>query len=493
MKSTKLIRLLKTFSDTEVKKFMDFVKSPYHNKNKNVIRLYEALIKFYPGFESDILTEKNIYNKVYPEGDFDYFKIKNLASDLYNVALEFLKLQPNLMTEFNRDYNLLVQLRDRKLWEYHKKMIRNIEKNFSGITVKDDIFLFNNYLLTMESHLSNVLEKPNSFERIQDEYESFYEYSVLNLLKFYSLMMHVSKENKANIDMKMFDEVISYIENNPVSANPTILAYKYIVLLGCKRKEEYYFLLKDHYFENFAGMSYEDAYYTNMYLAGYSTDMFNLNADSRFIKESYDLLKHAYLNKRVTLGELLYPNFINYIKVFCRAADTELARRFITDLKDKLPANQLENCLNFSYAFIAHKEGDLKKGLELAAKVKFPWIIMKIQTKLLQIQLNYELGNYEETRELIESFKKTFFKDESISEDYKSSIAGFLKLTIMLINIVQQTDKKIKEFKAGKLLEETSGQPNHFGIKFWLMDEIKKLGIKSVNKGSKSAAQLNFI
>jgi hypothetical protein len=483
LKSTKLIKLLKTFTETEIKKFRDFVKSPYHNKNQNIIKLYEAIVKFYPSYESDLLTEKYIYSKVFGSIQFDYFKIKNLTSDLYNLGLEFFRLQPNNMTSFDRDYNLLVELRHRRLWGYHRKMVKAIEKQFSDITIKDDRFLYNNYLLTMESHLSNVLEKPNSIERIQDEYESFYEYSVLNLLKFYSLMMHITKENKVNIDMKMFNEVITYIEKNPVSSNPTIIAYKYIVLLSSSRKEEYYFLLKKHYFDNFEKMSYEDAYYINMYIVGYATDMYNLNADYRFIQECFDLLKHAYLNDRVTLGELLYPNFINYVKVFTRAGHTELARNFISELKVKLPGDQLENCLNFSNAFIAHKEGRLDEALKLAVKVKFPWFIMKIQSKVLLVQLNYELGNFEETRELIESFKKTLTKEGGISEDYKVSISGFLRLTITLINIAQETEKRKKEYEASRLLELVEGsQPNHFGIKFWLTEQTGRLGVKSQKK-----------
>ncbi len=475
MVNTKLIKLLKTLTDSEVKKFRDFVKSPYHNKNKNVIKLYEALIKFYPSYESELLTEQYIYSKVFGSEQFDYFRIKNLISDLYNVGLEFLKLQSNVTTGFYKNYNLLVELRQRKLWVYHKKLINALEKEFSCITVKDDKFLFNNYLLTLESHLSNVLEKPNSIERIQDEYESFFEYSVLSLLKFYSLMMHIGKENKARIDMKMFDEVISYIEKNPVSSNPTIVAYKYIVLLSSSRKEEYYFLLKKHYFDNFEKMSYEDAYYANMYIVGYATDMYNINADPRFIQECYDLLKHSYLNKRVTLGELLYPNFINYVKVFVRAGDTSLARNFISGLEGKLPLDQLENCLNFSYAFISHKERRYEEALMFTEKVKFPWFIMKIQTKIMQVQLNYELGNYEKSRELIESFKKTLMKESGISEDYKSSLSGFLRLSIALINITQETRKEKKEFEAARLVEAAGSQPNHFGIKFWLMEQVNKI------------------
>lgn len=468
--------MLKTFSSAEIKKFRDFVKSPFFNKNKNVIKLNETLFKFYPEFDNELLNDKLLYTKLYGREKFDYFKIKNITSDLYNLGTEFLKYQPNVYTSFFTDYNMLVELRTRKLWNYHRKTVLSLEKIFSEIEIKDSIYLHNNYLLTMESHLSNVLEKPNSITMIQYEFNSFYEFTILNMLKFYNLMMHIRKENNISLDMKMLEDVINYIENNDVSKNPTIVTYKYLVLLAAKRKEEHYFFLKEHFINNFKALSYEDAYYANMYIVGYCTDRFNYDGDKRFITECYDLLKNVYRMNRVTLGELLYPNFINYVKVFTRAGDIDLARNFISDYKDKLPAKLVDNCLNFSEAIILHQEGKFKEALSLLSKVNFPWVLLKIQVKIIQVQLNYQLGYLEETRDIIDNFRKMLTKEESVSSDYKNSVLGFLKFTVRLITLHEFTDKKKKIFEITRIKEELlMHQPNHFGIRFWLEDRIMEI------------------
>jgi FKBP-type peptidyl-prolyl cis-trans isomerase (trigger factor) len=178
----------------------------------------------------------------------------------------------------------------------------------------------------------------------------------------------------------------------------------------------------------------------------------------------------------VTLGEILYPNFINYVKIFTRAGDIALARDFMNDYMDKLPAKLSESCLNFSDAYILHYEGNFSKALALISKVSFPWVIMKVQVKIMQIQLNYQLGYYEETREQVEYFRKSLTKEENISADYKSSILGFLKLTVMLINIVQANDRAAKDYEKKALIKELDrGQKNHFGIKFWLEDRLAEI------------------
>lgn len=479
MKNTKLVKLLQTFTPAELKKFRDFVNSPYFNKNKNIIKLNNELEKYYPGFDPEELNEEVIYKKVFGAGEYDYFKIKNIISDLYNLGLEFLKQQSNIVTNFSPDYNMLTQLRGRKLMTLHKNFVTQYEKKFKQINIKDGFHLYNEYLLVTERHFSKLLEKPSSIEMIQDEFNRFHDYTLVNLLKFYALMLHIGKENNTSAELKMFDEVFNYIENSYSGSNPIINIYKYIILLTVKRNTKYYYILKEQFIENFDQLTSEEAYYTLMYIFGYCMDRFNINSDRRFIKECYDLFNHSYRKKMVFLGELLYPDFINYVKVFMRFGNKALAGKFIEDYSGLLPADQLDNCINFSNAFVYHCTGQLKEALALISKVNFPLQIMKVQVKIMQIQLNYQLGYFEETREQSEYFRKSLVKEEQISADYKRSILGFLKLIVSLINIKLSTDKKSKEYEINKFKYDMNlNQKNHFGIKFWLEDRFAEIDLK---------------
>lgn len=476
MKSTKLVELLSTFSHTELKQFRDFVRSPFFNTNKHVIKLNEVLFKFHPGYDQKKCTVENIYKEVFGSDKFNYFKIKNISSDLYNLGLEFLKLMPNRATDFVKDFNLMVQLRQRQLFRFHKKHVRKLEEVFKKTEIKDSEFLYENFLLTRESQIVDLFEKPSSISGILDEFESFFEYLIFHLLQYYNLMIHISKGNNVEMTIKMLDEVVEFLEKGPVSSHPTTTAYQYLILLKVKGKEEYYFTLKDHYFKHFEKMDASAAYRIHMHLFGYCADMYNVNGDRRFVKEGYELYKHSYLNKRVTSGELLYPDFVNYIKVFARAGDTDLAEKFISDYSVDLPEDQYDNTLNFSYAYIAHRDGDHKKALRYISKVNFPLEILKVQVKILQVQLNYQLAYYEETRDLIGTFKKTLQKEAVVSDDFKNSILIFLKHTIDLINIKEEVNKNEKQYNIEKLNESVTGtQQNHFGIKFWLQDRIDEI------------------
>lgn len=476
MKNTKLILLLKTFSKEEIKRFRDFVISPYFNKNKNVQKLNETLFKFHPKYDSLLPDEETIYKEIFPDEKFDYFKIKNISSDLYNLGLDFLRFTSNPATEFTSDYNLIVQLRQRKLFNLHRKLVKSLEKSFKEKKIKDNPFLYNNYLVAIESQFVDLFEKPSSISGIVNEFDSFFEYFINNLLFYYNLFIHISKDNNIKLDVKMMDEVISFLEKGPVSSHPVTLSYSYLILLKIKGNDEYFFRLKEHYFNNFEFMNEFSAYTVHMYMFGYCADKYNIEGDRRYVNEGYELYRHSYLNNRVTSGELLYPDFVNYIKIFVRAGDIELARKFIADFAAQLPKDQLDNCLNYSNAYIAHYEGDYNKALKLITMVNFPLAILKVQVRLIEVQLNFQLEYYEETRSIIESFKKTFMKEAVISESLKESILGFLKSTITLINLKQESDRNKRQTDLSMLKDTISkNQMNHFGVKFWLEDRIKEV------------------
>ena len=64
MKNTQLIKLLRTFDQKEIKRFREFISSPFFNKNKNVTKLFEIIRKIYPDFEQEKFT-KEFFDPIY--------------------------------------------------------------------------------------------------------------------------------------------------------------------------------------------------------------------------------------------------------------------------------------------------------------------------------------------------------------------------------------------------------------------------------------------
>ncbi|MEO8664015.1 MAG: hypothetical protein ABI462_00850 [Ignavibacteria bacterium] len=112
MVSGKAISVIKTFSNEELKRFGEFLNSPFHNKNKNLIKLYDLLKSFHPLFETDNLT---LHSIVYPERPFNNDNFKKMMSELLSASENFLIVTGLEKKNFQNQFTLLNELQIRNL------------------------------------------------------------------------------------------------------------------------------------------------------------------------------------------------------------------------------------------------------------------------------------------------------------------------------------------------------------------------------------------
>ncbi|MCB9080269.1 MAG: hypothetical protein H6555_00990 [Lewinellaceae bacterium] len=120
MNRNKLIQLLAAFSETEMARFWDFVRSPYFNQQEILIRLTEFLRNSYPDFPAGDLDRKVLFAFLFPGEAYSYARLSQVQHQLLSLAEQFLAQQylenePGGLGVFT-------------LWEYAK---RRLEKHYS--------------------------------------------------------------------------------------------------------------------------------------------------------------------------------------------------------------------------------------------------------------------------------------------------------------------------------------------------------------------------
>ena len=471
MHNTRLIKLFKGFLQTDIRRFLDFVRSPFFNKNKKVIKLAEYILKFYPEFSNKGLDEVTAFKKLFPGEEYEYQKVKNLISDILNLAYDYLRTKPVYFTEFIPEINLTVNLRSLRILDLHEKALAAAEKKLESSKIRDGIYLYNKFLLADQRQILNTIKKPSSNQGLQESFNVQYELSLLNLLKQYTIMKHVSIENDKKFSMKMYEEVLEYIKRHNDFENITLKEYRLIALLLEEKTEEHYRELKKIYIEDYESLDEEDSYMALFYLNSFCAERYNNLAEKKYIFELRDLFKHAFSKDAVALGTFHYPDFIHYTKIFIRANDLDIADEFFKKYYDRVSGEQKENVFNHINALKEYSLGNFEKALYSISKVNFPSFILKLQVKLLHLQLLIETKNFEEARSAIHSFTQFLARNAAISRSYRSVINHFLKLCIMLISIYETEGKKEKKQKSGEffLLAEKLNS-NLFGIKLWLLE-----------------------
>ncbi len=128
MLKSKVIVVFKAFSTEEIKKFRNFVHSPFHNTNRNVIKLFEIIKKHYPNFEASQLAKENLFKKLYPGKKYSDIVMRILISDMLKLEEQFLAYQKYEKEYLTEKRYLLEELEERKLESLFKRHIKEAEE-----------------------------------------------------------------------------------------------------------------------------------------------------------------------------------------------------------------------------------------------------------------------------------------------------------------------------------------------------------------------------
>src|SRR5688572_258489 len=128
MFKTNFTDVLKTFDKDEFKKFIDYINSPFFNTNRSIIKLVDAVKKYYPGFDNRNFTKEKIYEKVFSAKDYNDQVMRNLMSDSLQLVYGFLAVKNMPSRKIQNSVNILDELRTKKLDSLYEKNLKAAQK-----------------------------------------------------------------------------------------------------------------------------------------------------------------------------------------------------------------------------------------------------------------------------------------------------------------------------------------------------------------------------
>ena len=477
MYKTKLISLLKVFSKQEIIRFNDFIRSPFFNKNENNLKLAEAVLNYWPDFESSELTEENIYKRIFPGEKFEYFRIKNIISDVYGLASEFLKVTLSQSRKQDGEIILLNALHDRKLDHIYKQREKKIKNELLNSKVKDE----DNYLLQYQLERVNIAHykfagSSYSFNSIQTEFDSFLQYSLTGLLRHYSKMLHNKNHGNINFDMKMFKNVWDYVKNSDLSNNPSCMVYEQIIKLELSKDEiEYRKLIeiKTKYKNNIPD---EELYY--ILLVQNSFAAYKLKSgDESYYQERFLIFKEMVELGFMSCKYVIYPNFISAFTSACMAGEYIWAEEFLKKASNGIsPTEEKFNTLNYCRGFIAFRQKEYGKALQYFSKTNFRLYLMKVMVKSYSARIYYEQNLYEQTISSVDTFRHYLKTEKMMDEEQKNAHYEFLRNLAELARLkFEGLDKKNREDLAILKKQINRMSANPLGAKNWLIEKAGEM------------------
>jgi hypothetical protein len=167
------------------------------------------------------------------------------------------------------------------------------------------------------------------------------------------------------------------------------------------------------------------------------------------------------------MSSAFYRSFVN---VGCKLGEHKWLREFINKYKDELRFEERESMYNFNLAILETDEKLFEKALTSLSKVKTDELYLKMDVRMLQCRLYYELGWDDSLNSLLDAFKRTLANNKMMPEFRKLHYSNFLKYLGKINNLKNKADELDIEMLAKQIQKE-----ENFYHKHWLLTKLEEL------------------
>ena len=431
MKSTHLVKVLSALDAKELKKFDDWVKSPFFNKNKKVKTLWSFVLKHAPKYDDRDFTKEKAYYILFKNKDYNSTQFNNIISDLLKLLFQYLAYQNFQKTSEFEKTCLMNELFAKGLNDSMLKISKRYQKAKARTPIRNSSHFFDNYLFYKQIDEYQLTQPTRDFnENLQlknDELDLFY---VATKLKIASDMASRNLVVQGNYDCHFLDEVLERIEKNFefYQAYPAITVYYNVIQTMTSKDENYYFQLKDLLANNLSIFPKEELRVIYDYARNYCIRKIN-QGNSTYYKEILSLYQFL-LDKQIIFknGYLTQWDYKNIVTVGMRLKEYDWTEQFIHKYKIQLPPKEQENAYIYNMAVYHYERKAYEKSLLMLHEVRFTDASYHIGAKVIQIKSYYELDESEAFYSLIETFRIYIIRNRKLSEYRKKANLNFLKL-----------------------------------------------------------------
>jgi hypothetical protein len=451
MRESKLTEMVKGISPAEFRKFGEFLNSPYHNKSRKIIQLYELINFNYDEFDANIITNEKIAKAIFNgEGDKDQ-NVRTLISSFTALLEEFLAIEELNKNSLHGKTLLLKSLRDRNIL----KTFDMVSKEISDIQQKDfnrnTDFYYNEFSFKetwLNYHGEDLdLDLDKSYLEMSENADYLFIVTKLKILNTV-----ISRKILSGIGIyKSYwavENILKYIEKNIQSIemdHPIIYSeYKILMMVLEPAKDIHFHDLEKHVFNNIVKFNEEELEQVYYSLSNYCVNKIALGED-KFVNELYKI--HSNFEKTGFYAKnknLMYTDFIGVIICGLNMKHLKWVQHFFETYKGNITSEVKRDTINLSSALIAFYEKKYKECIAYLGKVGYKYSYFYLKSKETLIKAYFELGETESMEAVVDAAKHYLKRHKDILSIHYDRFILFLNYVINLTKLDKKQKPELK-------------------------------------------------
>jgi hypothetical protein len=477
MLGSELLDIFKCLTKQDRRELHDFVRSPFHNKREDVVRLFEYLdtyLKDTPSVFSlkkesknitTVFKKENVFKAVFVDvQNYDDKQLRYTMSFLLKCIRQFLIYKDLTINDLNNEIALNRALRQRGADKIFEKNIQQSFLFFENQNLRHADFYFYKYRLQMVEYEYLHRRQRGGELHLQEISDSFDDFFMVEILRLACAMKAHQGISQRTYHLSFLEEVLNKIEKGTYKPTSfpkesgfppsTVFAYYFAYkTLSNNAQSADFQSLKDFIVEK--GDIFPQTEIRDLTLVAINFCIKKLNSGEReYEQQALDLYKNGLkTGSFLESGELSSYTYTNVMLLAVKKGEFEWAEQFLQDFKKYLPARERENLFKYNLAMFYFRRNDYPKAMQLLQEVTLKDVLHNLDARRVLMRIYYELGEFDALDSLLESFKIFLHRQKDLSY-HRQSYLNLIKFVKKLLQ-TNLSDKKEKEILRG-LIESTT-------------------------------------
>ncbi len=465
MLNNNLIQVIRSLNKVECRELALFIGSAHVNKRKDIILLFEYLMKFLSKKPS-ALNKEMAFQAIFPKQVYDEKKIRYTISFLHKVVERFLIYKELQNDDLQSRIYLLQAYRRKGISRPFYKAVNKTTAIVAKNPYRNDAFYEKAYQVEYEKYSFSVNTErnaPRNLQALNDMMDLSY---LTKKLRISCVSLAHQSVYKVDYDKGLLNSILNNMEQSTFFENPIVAIYYFYLKAFASDGDTFYY-------EKFRAKLNEHVQIIpknelrDIYLLAINYCIKRLNRGNRqYIREAFELYRTA-LHQKVLLenGFLSSFTYNNIHSLGFALNELEWIEHFLENYKAHLYPKDRENTYRYNRAVFHFRKAEYTEAMSLLQQVEFKDVLYNSDARSMLLRIYYERQEFDALDSLLESFKTYIHRNKNIGyhgENYLTLISFVKKMLKNNIKDKNFRRELIQEIKETKVLAERE----------WLLEQL---------------------
>ncbi|MDO8365149.1 MAG: hypothetical protein Q7T20_00025 [Saprospiraceae bacterium] len=467
MQQSKLLELLRRLDRRQLARVGEAVLSPFFNKNEDIARFYQHLLRFAPTFNQPELAKVIVLNNLKLAKPLDERRLQYLMSDLVALVENVLAIDRLECDEPARLILLAQTLAEVDLPDRARQTLGRIADFFGKNQSWSADRLEQSFAVAkLEFFLSDATRR--AFEpTLQTANDQLTEFFLSEKLRLLTAIANHEQMFIVQYRHGWEDALLDHIGDE--YKHPLLRLWLFAYRLTCHDLVDDFQALKDLLMTEASLLVKTDVIALTTIALNFCTRRINRDADERFYGEYLDLYKllidHNFILKNEQISPSLYQNLVT---VGLKTEDLPWTRQFIEKFHSHLPEESAESMYAYNLGHLFYHEKKYKDAQQALARVEFRDPLLSISARSLLIKIYVETDQDDLLFAALEAARVWLLRNQAVTAGLRRQFQKFVEMTGKMARLLP------KDHAGATLLLEKLPPPTEVLHRDWLAAQLKQ-------------------